>query len=333
MLATSGLRGEITLRRVADGSVERVLLGHTERAVLAFSTDGRRLVAAGDRGTIGLWDLKTGKQLIDTQRELFSSIAFSPDGSLIAVGSVQGRILLFKTDTLALARVIQANTNTTVAASTRLTIHHVAISSDNRLLLSVAVQLEDMSGGIKLWSLPEGRLIRPLVKTAPDGFQYSPDWAVFNPNNPNILTFDDAKILSRFHLNRDGESGKIELAYDTWSLEGRLLPAQPSMAANNLEYRAFGGQAYALSFAVSHDARLVAWGGGVNHHDHYDEMWWLANKNDPRIVVWRLGDPEPTAILIGHEDNVEDLAFSPDNTLLASVSAFDRSLRVWRITD
>ena len=45
-----------------------------------------------------------------------------------------------------------------------------------------------------------------------------------------------------------------------------------------------------------------------------------------------LGEARPAYTLRGHEDNVEALTFSPDNTLLASVSQ-DRTLRVWRLSD
>jgi WD40 repeat protein len=348
-LATSALRGEIALRRVSDGTVDRILTGHTDSAVLAFSPDGRRLVAASRDQTIRLWNLETGKQyviwrhspdqphaltfrrpydgLVIADYEPFSSIAFSPDGSLIAAGSDMGRVLLFETESHAVIRVIQANTFPKLSD---LAVNHVAISRDNRLLLSVAGEVQGMSGGIKLWSLPEGRLIRPLVKTTPEGYQYSPDWAVFNPSDPNILTFDDAKNLLNIYVDRNSGWQTIKLAYDSWSLDGHRLPAQPKMAATNPEFRAFAGDAYPTSFAVSSDARIAAWGGGISYNE-YARTWLLGKTNDPRIIVWRLGDPELTTILIGHEDNVEDLAFSPDNKLLASVGAFDRTLRVWRL--
>jgi WD40 repeat protein len=52
--------------------------------------------------------------------------------------------------------------------------------------------------------------------------------------------------------------------------------------------------------------------------------------NDPRIIIWRVGQDQPLYTLRGHHDNVTDLAFSSDGHFLASVS-LDGTLRLWRV--
>jgi hypothetical protein len=69
---------------VSGKRLVRELQGHTDavRAV-AWSPDGRRLVSASDDGTVKLWDVSTGEELLTFrgQREVaFTSVAFSPDG-------------------------------------------------------------------------------------------------------------------------------------------------------------------------------------------------------------------------------------------------------------
>ena len=61
---------------------------------LAFNPDGK-ILAAGGRDGIRLWDVKAQKQVGVLQAGWVSSIAFSPDGKWLAsVGS--GTILLWK---------------------------------------------------------------------------------------------------------------------------------------------------------------------------------------------------------------------------------------------
>ncbi len=337
-----------------DGSVIRTFHGHSATGLrsatssLAFSPDGQHLVSAGQDQTINLWNLETGQPaliwnntpdwpyaltsprppdgVLVAQYEPFASVAFSPDGSLIAVGTERGRVVIIEKKTLAVIWVIQANTLDEMHS---LPVNQVAVSPDNQLVVSVGEEVQGMSGGMKLWHIPEGQIIRHIVKPTPTGNHYSPDWAAFRSNEPSILTLDFARYVSKYH----GYSGvgTIRLGFDRWSLDGQRLPTLPELTAQDPEICPFNGDAYPTSFALSADARLAAWGGGSAFHENL--LRFLGRPNDPRIIVWHVGAPQPITILKGHQDNVADLAFSPDNSLLASVSAWDHTLRLWQLND
>jgi WD40 repeat protein/tRNA A-37 threonylcarbamoyl transferase component Bud32 len=83
-----GKSDEITLWDVASGQEKARLHGKTGYiACVAFSSDGKRLAAAGTQ-TITLWDVATGQELAILQGGA-ASLRFSPDGKLLA--AVTGR--------------------------------------------------------------------------------------------------------------------------------------------------------------------------------------------------------------------------------------------------
>ncbi|MEL6495127.1 MAG: NB-ARC domain-containing protein, partial [Cyanobacteria bacterium J06623_7] len=88
-LAAGDTKGNILLRRVADGQPIRSYTGHSAWVVsLAFSPDGRLLASGSCDSTAKLWDLNTGgclHSLEDHEHEVWS-VAFSPDGTTLATG-------------------------------------------------------------------------------------------------------------------------------------------------------------------------------------------------------------------------------------------------------
>jgi WD40 repeat protein len=69
-------------------------------APLAFSADGRFLAGGGENDSpTRLWDLATGKELLrlEGQREVVTSLAFSPDGKRLASGLRNGLALVWAT--------------------------------------------------------------------------------------------------------------------------------------------------------------------------------------------------------------------------------------------
>jgi WD40 repeat protein len=86
-----GPNGEIVEEQLAEG------FGWISG--LAFSADGKRLVEA-DGPVVSVYNMDTGKLILidgpprDYQGLLANSVSISPDGNLLAVGTVSGRILL-----------------------------------------------------------------------------------------------------------------------------------------------------------------------------------------------------------------------------------------------
>lgn len=77
-----------------------LLEGHTDQVfALAFSPDGT-MIASGDAGTVRLWDVTTGANLVELPSpsgQAVNSVAFSPDGTLLASGGESGGAVLWGT--------------------------------------------------------------------------------------------------------------------------------------------------------------------------------------------------------------------------------------------
>lgn len=98
-IATSNLHS-LKLRSTSDGSQRGSLSGDVRHAgLIAYSPDGRLLVSsAGKEGSLGLWDLESGRQVGVVGRHGASilSIAFSSDGKTVASSGEDGSYKLWE---------------------------------------------------------------------------------------------------------------------------------------------------------------------------------------------------------------------------------------------
>src|SRR5262245_46652917 len=109
MLASGSVDGTIKLSEAANGRELRVLRHIYSVHSVAFSPDGRMLASGGigwgpqdaqqaDRccGTVKLWDPASGQELrtLSGYTNAIFSVAFSPDGRMLASGGTHGTIKL-----------------------------------------------------------------------------------------------------------------------------------------------------------------------------------------------------------------------------------------------
>jgi len=97
LVATAGTDHEIRIWDSATGRLRSIFSGHAQSVYqVAFSPDGQRLASASNDRTFRTWDVATGTQqsIIKGTSDVMA-IAYSPDGSLLAVAEKSGQIILY----------------------------------------------------------------------------------------------------------------------------------------------------------------------------------------------------------------------------------------------
>lgn len=108
---------------------------------LTLSPDGK-VVALVQPAQVGFWHLETGKSLVLSadETQAFTSLAFNPTQTLLAVGTDSGKILFLDPENLNLLATLEASPAQ---------IDHLAFSLEGRVLLSAG-----KDGVIRVWGIP-----------------------------------------------------------------------------------------------------------------------------------------------------------------------------------
>ncbi len=174
---------------------------------VAFSTDGKRLVAMHDLPLARVWDVGTGK-LIREIAQAEGGVAFSPEGKHLAVGGIEGRVRILDAVTYRKLREFEVNGPD----------GDLAFSPDGKLLAT--------SGGTYppallrgcLWTVGTGKPV-PMTMTGMAGrviraVAFSPDGkllAMANREGIRLCDIHSGKEIA--HLDGHGERGIDSIAF------------------------------------------------------------------------------------------------------------------------
>jgi WD40 repeat protein len=251
------------------------------------------------------------------------SIAFSPDGKLLAAACADHKVRLWD---FASQKLLHQCTGHTEAVS------GVVFTRDGKTLISGS---DDRT--IRFWDVASGRETK-AIKGMSGLIQYlalhpAGKWlaAVSYLRNPKPrngserlyqgeVTLWDVETQEKKTLVKNYSSGFLCVAF---SPDGKLVAASTSHTSHVRLWEVESGKSYGTfrgknigwidTATFSHNGKYLAF-GSANHLVHF---WDVASKQE-------------LTPFSGHVNEVESVAFSPDDKVLIS-SALDRTVRVWDV--
>ncbi len=292
------------------------------------------------------------------------SLAFSPDGSTLAVGTMVGTVRRVDPKTG------EAEPPPRLRGRQRNRSFSLAWSGNGKWIACAggtefrqSRNNSQTSGYVRIWNA-EDRSERPELK----GLSNNVFSVSFSPDSTKILT-SDAHHRVRLWDAASGEPIRSFLGHAdaVWSAafipnSARVLSAGWDRMArvwnmesgNNLAILR-GHEDAILTIAVSPDGRLAATGSA----DWTIRLWNLDSLDQPELLqghrgavyclafssdgsrlfsgsgdetirIWNVGQRQTTAILRGHQSGIRSIALSPDDSTLASTGLED-PLRLWTL--
>jgi WD40 repeat protein len=224
-IASAGMDGEVHIWDVATGETIQTL--STSPTTLSWGADNNTLAMTyydreTETSTAKIWNLDT--ESVNVHYDNAYSIVFSPDGSLLALGTAGGTITISDTTTGATTAVLAGHDNAVL---------HMEFSNDGTRLATASngIRLTDITVDIRVWD----------VTTS----------SVFYTENTPIFSWKPEKVdyLMGLELSPDGKSIMIS----TWYGEQKVFDIETGKIISN-------HYAYLLGFTMNHspNGRYIA---------------------------------------------------------------------------
>ena len=281
--------------------------------------DSQRLVSAGDDKTLRLWNVETGKQIVEIKDAHYNSIqavAFSRDGNALVSGSVDNTIKVWKVG------------NTSIDARQGLSkmahndaVFSVAFNSRGDRIVSGSA---DRS--VRIWDADNGEAVGDPLK-GHGGKVYaaifSTDDTIVSTGSDRTIRFWDVETGRAISTIPEAHSGLIwdlalignnqqlissgsDKALRVWDIANDRPLGQPRMSPHQKDI---------LAIAVSPDGKYVVSAG----EDRKLSLWDIQTQS----FIWEEED--------AHSTPIQSVAFSPTESKFVSAGN-DGKLKFWDVS-
>jgi len=286
----------IELRRLGKGIINDV----------AWTPDGSQVVVT----SVGIYfyDAESLKERRFIESEsLLTSVSFSPDGWVLAMGGWDGTVQLWDVSSREFRRPLEGHTET---------VTDVAFSPDGRMLASGSGD-----GTVRLWEVETGAALSTLEGHS--SWIYS---VAFSPDGRMLASGSWDETVRLWDVESGAALRTLE-GHSSWVRSVAFSPDGRMLASGNGDFtvqlwdveigaalRTLEGHSDSVnSVAFSPDGRMLASGG-----------------LDETVRLWDVETGAALQILEGHRYSVGSVVFSPDGSTLAS-GGRDGTVRLWGV--
>ncbi len=317
--------GTIGILEVPSGKLLKKLKGHTDFVLsLDFSPDGKNIVSGGMDKIVRIWDIEKGKesrQLVKHLDPVFS-VDYGNSG-LVASSSMYNNITLWD-GASGQEKVSFKGSDKSIPAN------HVQISPDGRFLLScddATYRLWDIAKGAQVWSLP-GAIAEFPGLTQQNYAMFSNDSKYFYTSFPYICTYNlkGTKIRDFRGLDVYNE----ELGFD----EQGVYPIEAKLSKDYGLVRRWNINQISTKKTGFKPGQKIGFSPGVKFITVGSLSSGSQGKGDvmsaknTKVEVFDGQTLEKLGEVRGHSNTVTSIAFSSDNTWMATAS-YDNTIRIW----
>ena len=233
------------------------------------------------------------------------SVAFSPDGKLLALGDTNGDIRLYQVSNWQQLLICKGHTNWVLS---------LAFSPNSSIFASGSIDHT-----VKLWDVRTGQCLKTLC-----GHEHE-IWSVaFSPDGNTLASASDDQTIKLWSV-RTGQCLKTFLGHTSWVLSVTFSPDGQMLMSGSDDHtvrlwdistgeclKTLQGHLDGIrSIAVSPDGQML-----------------VSGSEDHTLKLWDVRTGECLKTFQGHSNEVYSVAFSPQGDLLASGS-FDQTVRLW----
>jgi WD40 repeat protein/DNA-binding CsgD family transcriptional regulator len=236
-----------------------------------------------------------------------SSVAFSPNGKLLATGDADGKSHLWQVETGKLLFTFTGHSNR---------VWSVAFSPDGRTLASGS---EDQT--VKLWDVTTGLCVRTL--------QGHSNWVrsvAFSPDGQTLASGSEDQTVKLWDIRTglclkifQGDTHRVRSV--AFSPDGQTLASGSKNQTVKL-WDVPTGECLKILQEHSNRVRSVAFSP--------DGQILASASDDQTVKLWNVHTGECVKTLPGHNNRVRSVAFSPDGHTLAS-SSDDQTVKLWDV--